>query len=377
MMSNKRIKIIGAGPTGSLLAIALANQDFKVDLYDFLSAEEIINRNKTYALTHSTRKLLISVGLWDGLKAHLNSFNKLILLDNVVNRQVLFSLSDLEPSCRDYQSIGWIVQHSDLMEFLIRKLKNHLNIEFYDSTSAANDNDDCLYCFSSEGFNSKIRNTLKIPHFSFLYSQGCITAKILLRGLDIATACEIFTKEGPLAILPLGSNVFQIIWSAPINLCHKRLNYRPSLFLDYLATVLPDGVDPDVLIDQPQFFKTKFLFSFPLSKRDTFLVGDSAHAVHPVGGQGLNLSYRDVSTILQLLKNSKRTNIPNNLIAFKYNLIRLIDISSVCIITDFLTRFFSNSLFILRPLRHLIFLSMRRSLTLRRKVLGQMTFGPH
>ena len=67
---NKYInfKIVGAGPTGLLLAISLAKLNVNIHLSDLLNREKLINKDKTYAITHSTRKILLKFDLWDKLK---------------------------------------------------------------------------------------------------------------------------------------------------------------------------------------------------------------------------------------------------------------------------------------------------------------------
>ena len=85
------IRINGAGPTGSLLAICLANFGYSVHLYDPLNAEQICSRSRAYALTHSSRRLLTRLGLWNDVLPFLSPFKTLRLEDRGINRLVNFT----------------------------------------------------------------------------------------------------------------------------------------------------------------------------------------------------------------------------------------------------------------------------------------------
>ena len=89
------IAIIGSGLTGSLAAISLANAGCIVDLYERLSDEELINRDRTYAITHSSRKILQKIGIWSHLVSKLVPFQYLNLIDYELNKKFQFLTNDL------------------------------------------------------------------------------------------------------------------------------------------------------------------------------------------------------------------------------------------------------------------------------------------
>ena len=74
-------------------------------------------------------------------------------------------------------------------------------------------------------------------------------------------AYELFRPEGPLAILPLGDGIFQVVWSAPLSHCQRRADLSTPDFLDELATVLPGGIEPDLLLDSPRAFPQQWLLA--------------------------------------------------------------------------------------------------------------------
>ena len=79
------IAIIGSGLTGSLAAITLAKAGCRVDLYERLSDEDLINRDRTYAITHSTKKIFEKFNLWEKLLPYLFGFDSLSISDSVIS----------------------------------------------------------------------------------------------------------------------------------------------------------------------------------------------------------------------------------------------------------------------------------------------------
>ena len=115
MNSNLNFQIVGSGPTGLLLAISLSKLKFKIHLTDLLSREKLINKDKTYAITYSTRKILIKFNLWDKLNPYLYQFNSLSISDNVTSDFTILTTSDLDEDICSLNTIGWVLKHSDLM----------------------------------------------------------------------------------------------------------------------------------------------------------------------------------------------------------------------------------------------------------------------
>ena len=83
MNNNLNFNIVGSGPTGLLLAITLSKLNFNIYLTDLLTREKLINKNKTYAITHSTRKILSKFNLWDKLNYFLCEFDSLSISDSI------------------------------------------------------------------------------------------------------------------------------------------------------------------------------------------------------------------------------------------------------------------------------------------------------
>ncbi len=375
-MSNRlNFNIVGSGPTGILLSIALSKLDLNIYLTDFLTREQLIYQDKTYAITHSTRKILDKFRIWNKLKPYLYGFDKLSISDSVTSSFTTLNVSDLDKDISAENNIGWVVKHSDLMNVFFLELDNHSNIFFNTPQNISTEKFIFDYKFISTGANPINKKSFKFLYFRKSYNQSCLTFKVLLRGNLERCAYEIFREEGPLALLPLNKNLYQIIWTSSTSKSIDRLNTDKSFLMDNLSTILPDYFKLDEMIGEVNVFPVSLSLNLSIfnSKRFVF-VGDSFHSFHPVGGQGLNTCWRDVNNIFDMLNEKSFISTDKlKFFKFKYYLNRFIDILFTLVITDSLITFFANRNYLLIPLRKISFILLNKKSFIRQIVLNQMT----
>ncbi len=375
MNKNLNFKIIGSGPTGLLLAITLSKLNFNIYLTDLLTREKLINKDKTYAITHSTRKILEKFNLWDRLNSYLYKFDSLSISDNVTSDFTILTTSDLDNDISSLDSIGWVVKHSDLMSLFFYEIDKVDNIIFKSSLNSSFNDINFDYKFISTGANSNTKKNKKFIGLRKSYNQSCLTFEVLIRGNIPRRAYEIFRKEGPLALLPLSANKYQIIWTASTSKSVDRLNSSKSFLLDNLSTIVPENFKLDQISSDINIFPVSLSLSLPIFNFKKFvLVGDSFHTFHPVGGQGLNTCWRDVNAIYDIFaRNISTTNTALNIFKYKYYFKRSLDITSTIFVTDSLIKFFANNYLLLIPLRKISFLLLNKFLIIRKVVLNHMT----
>ena len=376
MTVGSPIKILGAGPTGSLMAIALSKVGANVTILDNKPANLIIKRSRAYAITHSTRLLFEKINLWEELKPYLIPFRKLIVKDERTSKSIHFTNEDLPLNTQNFKYIGWIINHEQLMKVLLSNINNDNNISPLLDSSTFRDRNSYELIIAANGTRSDTKKQWGIGSYKRIYKQGCITAKVILRGTTYETAYEIFRDEGPLAILPLGGDIFQVVWSAPVPKCIERCQLSQSAFLDRLATVLPTDIDPDILLDKPAYFPISLSVAKSFYKGRGVLLGEAAHSCHPVGGQGLNLCWRDVSDLMNLFERLNLETINISHIPKEYSRYRILDVIFISFFTDLLINIFSNNNFFIIIIRKTGFKLMNRLSLLRRLALKFMSFGP-
>ena len=376
-----RALVNGAGPTGALTALALADAGWQVQISDPLPAAVLLERSRAYAFTHSSQRLLEQLGLWSAVQALLVPFRSLQLLDLATQRQVPFCLADLgsRRAAAPAAAVGWVGQHRPLMTLLLERLGAHPAITLELGTPpphAAAKQPPHDLIVAADGPHSPSREALGIGVLQWAYSQNCLTALVQLRGSADDQAWELLRPEGPFAVLPLGDGLFQLVWSAPAQRCRQLESLGDSAFLDALAGALPDQLQPDALLDDPRAFPVSLLLARHLHRGQTVLVGESGHRCHPVGGQGLNLCWRDVATLHRLARRAAAGRLAVHRLPAAYARRRWPDLLLTLLATDLLVRFFSNRSPLLLPLRHLALLLLAKLAPLRQLSLSAMTDGP-
>ena len=375
-MKNKfNFKVVGSGPTGLLLSIVLSKFDCNIFLTDLLARDRLIDKDKTYAITHSTRKILSKFRLWEKLEPYLFGFDTLSISDSVTSAFTNLTISDLEDDISSEENIGWVVKHSDLMNVFFREMDNFDNIFFMTPQKLLNKKISFDYQFLSTGANSIDKKLFDFIDIKKSYNQSCLTFKVSLRGNCEKRAYEIFRKEGPLALLPLEKNLYQVIWTSSTLKSIERMNSDKNFLMDNLSTILPQEFKLDQIIGEFNIFPVSLSFNFPaFNLKKIVFVGDAFHTFHPVGGQGLNTCWRDVNTIYDLFnKNISITKMHLILFKFKYFSGRILDIIFTMFITDSLISIFANENLFLFPIRKFSFLLLNNFTFIRKLVLNQMT----
>ena len=168
----------------------------------------------------------------------------------------------------------------------------------------------------------------------------------------------------------------RVVWSAPMMRCRDRTASSPPELLSALNAILPDGVNAVQLLDEPGAFPLELSLAPRLHRGSLLLVGEAGHRCHPVGGQGLNLCWRDVTDLLNLTAAVQRGEMAPPSLPRRYSRLRRMDLVGVLLSTDLLIRFFSNHNPLLMPFRRLALFLLKRIGWIRRFSLSAMTDGP-
>ncbi|MCP9800968.1 FAD-dependent monooxygenase [Synechococcus sp. RedBA-s] len=374
-----RARVLGGGPTGALAALALAQAGWRVQLIDPLSGPQLQARRRAYALSHSSRLFLQRLGLWERLQATAVPFRSLRLCDLEAGRVIGFGLAEVGSGASRADgaaAVGWILQHGPLMQGLLEQLEAHDTIRLSLGAEADRSSGPADLVVAADGSASPTRQTAGIRRWRLPYGQGCLTAQVRLRGSAPDQAWELFRREGPFAVLPLGDGTAQLVWSAPAERLRRLEALDPVAFLDALAAALPDSLQPDSLLERPRVFPVALELARRFHRGSLALVGEAAHRCHPVGGQGMNLCWRDVEELQRQALRAASGELSPAAVAGAYGRRRWADVLLTLLFTDVLVRVFSNRQPLLLKGRRLALDLMRRSGSLRHLSLKAMTLGP-
>ncbi len=359
------ITIIGGGLIGLFLAPILAKLNFKVALVDkekIAQKTNIENDSRTIAISLGTKLFLEKYGIWKKISRYAEPINQIEVLNRESNSNIFFN-NNISKS-----PMGFIVENKIIKKILIEKIKSTKNINIFDSTeinniipnsnsilvNSTNNIIESKLVIAADGKNSFIKSLYKFPSYNIKYNQAALVTNIQHSKNHKNTAFEIFLPNGPLAMLPMKSfkkNIYKssLIWTENISTINKMKKMELDSVKDLIEGNIYKYLGKVLKIDSFKVFPLSAHVCRKFYNKRIVLVGDSAHSIHPIAGQGWNLGMRDVKYLVETLYESKKfgLDIGSLEILKKYNNNRFADVSSMLFITHSLNKvFLSKSNFI-------------------------------
>lgn len=376
------VVIVGAGMAGSLLALSLLkkNQHLDILLLDEnverkkKSADEIgtnqphnIHHNPSFdarclALNAGSIDILQQLSLWEMIAPGAQSIDKIEVSD-----KGCFGALSLTPE-RPLSAFGAVVELQHVGEVLADALSAYptlntlhnvklINIkQSLQSVACELNNGDVIHaklCVGADGSTSKTREIANIPSVKKDYRCSAVICNVRCSREHNSIAYERFTESGPVALLPLSNNRYSVVY------CVKNSELEAMQNLS----------DEDFLLKLQQHFGfragifkvTGKRHSYPLYLLTTsrpiahriVCVGNAAHNLHPVAGQGFNLGLRDVFVLAQVIASTAAKSIGTFSMLEKYWQCREKDHNNTILMTDSLVRIFSNPYYALRIPRNI------------------------
>jgi 2-octaprenyl-6-methoxyphenol hydroxylase len=228
---------------------------------------------------------------------------------------------------------------------------------------------------AADGARSPIRQQAGIRTRGWQYTQACVVAFIQPEKSHHNTAYERFWSSGPFAILPLPNNLCRIVWTAPRAEAEAILALSDEDFLPRLQQRYGDQMGQLSLVGQRSLFPVQLMHSTRYTLPRLVLIGDAAHCCHPVGGQGVNLGFRDAAALAEILTTAikARQDIGSEAVLRRYGRWRQAENLIILGFTDLLVRMFSNHFLPLVVVRRLGLEGMRWIAPLRQLALRLMT----
>ncbi len=380
---NPEVIIAGGGLVGSVLAIALAKKRIAVTVVDREPIDQQIkpeNDGRTTAVSYGSQQIFNELGIWQAMEAYAQPIWEIRVFENDSPWTVDYDHKDIGPN-----PMGYIIENQ-----VIRKaIQAHLDIPYLnwiaptriESTQRLKEKVivtledkrvfEAKLLVGAEGRFSPTRSQSSISTKTWEYNQMALVAHIQHEKPHNGTAWEIFLPEGPLAVLPMfdypktKSPRSGLVWvKSKKHDWHKETD-------DQLASELQDLF--------PFYGKVKFCsrrWTYPLSALTVnsiiddrlVLIGDAAHVVHPIAGQGVNLGWRDAIVLAESIQEaiSLGLDIGSHTTLSRYQHKRKFDQRSVILMMDGINRLFSNSSTVLHILRNAGFAAVNNIKPLKR-----------
>lgn len=388
--------IVGAGPVGTSLAVLAVQRGFStilIDARDPATAPAMDTR--TFAIVRGSWRMLGATGvhpLLEGVIAPLNGLEAVDGGSHVFGAPgVIFGNEDL-PADNDGQPLGQMVPSADLQKGLdeiagqiagtderltiLQKARfktledgpGPATVVLEDGTRIRT-----RLVAACDGVNSSVRDALGIGTEDHDYGKSVFAANVKLDRPHEGIARQLFMPEGPFATLPMPDNKANLAWymkrgaaealaDMPVEDVEAELNAR---FEDFAGHMTIDGP----VISYP----LKMRLARAMTGPRVALLGDAAHRINPLAGQGLNLGFKDVAALIDIMVESREVGLDHGAAPAleRYQQWRRFDMTSVALFMDVIDRAFSNDNAVLKPLRGLALTAANKIGPLRRAMARQ------
>jgi len=368
---NADLLIGGAGFAGLALAIALRQglgETFAVVVADPGLAVTPSKDPRASAIAAAARRLFAAIGVWDAVADKAQPMLDMVITDSKLDDAVRPTFLSFGGEVEEGEPFAHIVENRHLIDALVAKAKQ-LGVELtaaavvgfagaankIDVELAGGDTVSARLLVGADGAKSKIREQAGIATHGWNYDQSAIVTTVAHEREHNGRAEEHFLPAGPFAILPLTGNRSSIVWTEaageaerivalPDDEFHDELEKRFGLHLGDIAVIGARRAFPLGLFTARSFIGERLA-----------LIGDAAHVIHPIAGQGLNMGLRDVAALAEVIADAARLGLDIGApdVLERYQRWRRFDTMTMGVATDGLNRLFSNSSDVLRLVRDL------------------------
>jgi len=226
---------------------------------------------------------------------------------------------------------------------------------------------------AADGRTSAIAQRAGITRTGWAYTQTSLVCAIEHARPHHGIAHQMFLPAGPLAILPLPGNRSSIVWTEERGRAEAISGLDDAGYLAVLRPRFGSFLGEISLVGQRYSFPLGLTLANSLTARRVVLVGDAAHGIHPLAGQGLNLGLRDVAALAQVVVEARRRGEDPGAsdVLARYSRWRRFDIAALAAATDGINRIFSNTNPVLRLGRDLALGAINRAPALRRRLIRE------
>ncbi|MDX5496722.1 MULTISPECIES: 2-octaprenyl-6-methoxyphenyl hydroxylase [unclassified Wolbachia] len=374
---NYDVIISGGGLLGLITAIGLSCDSVSVAVIEKNSLPRVVDDNRAFAISQGSKKILEKLGIWQFIESEAEPILDICILD-AVTVHYNHKMVGEEP-------MGYVINNATIWNAINNNFLNKLNIyspHSYKTIACDSgyvevilDNNQELISsllICAEGKNSKLPELFSIPTAKFDYKQSSIVFNVKHELHHQNLAVERFFPGGPFAILPIKDGyTSSIVWTEKSGISKMLMDLSEEEFIIELKKRFGSYLGKIKLEGERKLYPLSFVFAKKLYKGRVLLIGDAAHSIHPVAGQGLNLGIRDVESIIKHVVAAKASGIDvgSSYLLKKISRNRYFDNFTMALATDGLNRMFSNRIFCAKALRNLGLIAVENSNFLKKRFI--------
>ena len=361
--------IVGGGLIGLLQALSLAQYDIRCAIIDQNNIADMQSERfdgRTSAITSASMNMLDMLGLDRSILGQGADIKKIIVRDGNDGPPLTFDDGDILATVFENQKLrrallDSVIRHDNISPYFAAVIIDQ-NIDDYGVNITLDDNTiiSANLLIGADGRSSKVRQSAKITLSQWQYDHIALVGAVAHDKPHHNIAHELFFNEGPLALLPMASDTNKqyrssLIWSVPHSQSQAYQKLSPPIFAHELNKKTNGLLGDSELIAPLIAYPLGFHSAAHLTAKRVALIGDSAHQVHPIAGQGLNLGFRDVAALTETLVDGVRIGLEcgDAQLLNRYKRWRSMDNLAVSIATDSINHIYAVKGKTAKNIRHM------------------------
>lgn len=323
-MHKVDIAIVGGGMAGLTMAAALSGSGLNVALISREPLEQPVGEApmlRVSAINEANREALTALGVWQYLpEARISPYTHMHVWDKDSFGHIHFDHEQMQRA-----QLGHIIENQVLVNALAKRVMQQENVTLLQSsiekvlwgeheTMVMLQNDDVVACklvVGADGANSYVRKQVGFPMTFRDYGHTAIVATIETSQPHERTARQVFTPTGPLALLPLKEpNLCSIVWSQDTPEAERLMQLDDAEFAHALTAASNSELGTVTVKSERKSFPLTMRYARQWAGEGVVIIGDAAHTIHPLAGQGANLGMQDALALAELVRQLEQQNKP-------------------------------------------------------------------
>jgi 2-octaprenyl-6-methoxyphenol hydroxylase len=380
------IAIVGAGPVGATLALALADADLDVVVLDARARNEPPRGERSIALSHGARLILERAGVWSALVAHDRAVTPITAID--VSQAGGFGMTRLDAAEQGLPALGYVVSYRALQATLDRALADRCVDVQWGSRVGRVGGTPAYASVEHESGADPLTSRLAViadgtggaadglPRYRVDYRQVAIVARLDIVVPHGGVAYERFTPAGPIALLPEGDHC-GLVWTASPDRARELAEMPEARFVDELKQHFGPRASAVIRATKRRSFPLALEFAPLASRSRCVAIGNAAQTLHPIAGQGFNLGLRDAHALARVVVETAPDDIGSRPMLARYARARTSDRFAGIAFTHGLLALFGNDWLPLRAPRGVALTLLDAIAPVKRAFTRAMLHGLH
>jgi 2-octaprenyl-6-methoxyphenol hydroxylase len=325
------LAVVGAGPVGATLALAVADAGLDVVVLDARAAGEVARGDRSLALSHGARLIFERLGVWGELAAQAGAATPISAID--ISQAGGFGVARLTAAENDLPALGYVVRYRALQAALDAALARsdvtvrhrvavtsvggtpaYAAVEARDANNGEAQPILARLAAVADGTGAAVAGLERHRHE---YGQIAIVAQVHCAEPHDGLAFERFTADGPVALLPEGDR-YGLVWTTTPQRAEELLALPEAAFLERISGYLAPRAVRLVRVEHRRAFPLVLEFARATVGARTVVLGNAAQTLHPVAGQGFNVGLRDAFELAQAIGDSPREAIGERAMLARY-----------------------------------------------------------